>query len=79
MLFAGICMAHYSFNNLSIKSQQTTKYMFQLLSFLSENFIFTYLGVTIFTKDGYLFKWGFIFLVLVFFFFLNAFQGKKII
>ena len=65
MLFCGIFMAHYAFDNLSVKSQQTTKNVFQLLAFLSENFIFIYLGITIFTRDGYLYNPLLIFFVMV--------------
>ena len=74
MLFCGIFMAHYTFDNLSTKSQNTTKYVFQLLSFLSENFIFIYLGITLFTKEGYSFKPVFIFFTFVslLFFFIFA-------
>jgi len=65
MLFCGISMAHYAFFNMSIKSQQTTKYMFHLLSFMSENLVFSYVGMSIFTSSNLVYKPWFILASLV--------------
>lgn len=50
LLFCGITLKHYAYYNMSRRTQLTTKYTFQMLAQLSENFIFIYLGLTLFTK-----------------------------
>ncbi|KAL9099688.1 MAG: hypothetical protein Q9163_004848 [Psora crenata] len=49
LLFCGITLKHYAYYNMSRRTQLTTKYMFSALAQLSENFIFIYLGLTLFT------------------------------
>ncbi len=49
-MFCGITLKHYAYYNMSRRTQLTTKYMFQVLAQLSENFIFIYLGLTLFTE-----------------------------
>lgn len=41
---------------MSRRTQRTTKYMFGVLAQLSENFIFIYLGLNLFTQDVQVFK-----------------------
>ena len=53
--------AHYTFRNLSNESQLRTKQFFETLCFLSENFIFSYLGVSMFTFSHHFFSPIFIF------------------
>lgn len=56
MLFCGITLKHYAYFNMSRRTQLTTKYVFQVLAQLSENFIFIYLGLSLFTGDGLEYK-----------------------
>lgn len=56
LLFCGITLKHYAYYNMSRRTQLTTKYMFQVLAQLSENFIFIYLGLTLFTEQELNFK-----------------------
>ncbi|KAI8851407.1 Sodium/hydrogen exchanger family-domain-containing protein [Chytridium lagenaria] len=64
LLFCGIIMKHYAYDSMSVRSRLTTKYMFRVLSQMSENFIFIYLGVTLFTKADAVYLPSFIFLTL---------------
>lgn len=56
LLFCGITMKHYAYYNMSRRTQIATKYVFQLLAQLSENFIFIYLGLSLFTEVELIFK-----------------------
>ncbi|KAF8440014.1 Sodium/hydrogen exchanger family-domain-containing protein, partial [Boletus edulis BED1] len=50
LLFCGITLKHYAYHTMSRKTQRTTKYIFSTLAQLSENFIFIYLGLSLFTS-----------------------------
>ncbi|KIW17074.1 sodium/hydrogen exchanger 3 [Exophiala spinifera] len=56
LLFCGITLKHYAYYNMSRRTQLTTKFIFQILAQLSENFIFIYLGLTLFTETDLVFK-----------------------
>ncbi|EON66557.1 hypothetical protein W97_05802 [Coniosporium apollinis CBS 100218] len=65
LLFCGICMKHYAYHNMSRRSQLTTKFVFQVMSQLSENFIFIYLGLSLFTERDLVYKPLFILVTVV--------------
>lgn len=56
LLFCGITLKHYAYYNMSRRTQVTLKYIFQLLARLSENFIFIYLGLAMFTEVELVYK-----------------------
>lgn len=56
LLFCGITLKHYAYYNMSRRTQLTTKYLFSVLAQLSENFIFIYLGLSLFTESSLQFK-----------------------
>lgn len=56
LLFCGITLKHYAYYNMSRRTQRTTRYLFQILAQLSENFIFIYLGVSLFTQTELVYK-----------------------
>lgn len=56
LLFCGITLKHYAYYNMSRRTQLTIKYIFQLLARLSENFIFIYLGLELFTEVELVYK-----------------------
>ena len=49
LLFCGITLKHYAYHTMSRRTQRATKYIFSTLARLSENFIFIYLGLSLFT------------------------------
>ncbi|XP_068733044.1 sodium/hydrogen exchanger 6-like isoform X1 [Montipora capricornis] len=60
VLFCGISQAHYTYNNLSEESKRTTRQTFALLNFLAESFIFSYMGLSLFTFQNHQWDLGFI-------------------
>ncbi|KAF3177439.1 monovalent cation:H+ antiporter, CPA1 (nhx1) [Orbilia oligospora] len=51
LLFCGITLKHYAYYNMSRRTQLATKYLFQALAQLAENFVFIYLGISLFTES----------------------------
>ncbi|KAJ8507501.1 hypothetical protein ONZ45_g10127 [Pleurotus djamor] len=51
LLFCGITLKHYAYHTMSRRTQRASKYIFQTLAGLSENFIFIYLGMALFTSS----------------------------
>ncbi|KAI4896260.1 hypothetical protein NFI96_024987 [Prochilodus magdalenae] len=60
VLFCGITQAHYTHSNLSAESKKRTRELFELLNFLAENFIFSYMGLTLFSFQHHVFNAVFI-------------------
>ncbi|MFS8030546.1 putative cation/H+ exchanger, cation/H+ exchanger, CPA1 family, sodium/solute symporter superfamily [Helianthus anomalus] len=56
VFFCGIVMSHYTWHNVTEKSRVTTKHAFATLSFISELFIFLYVGMDALDIE----KWKFV-------------------
>ncbi|CAG7972743.1 unnamed protein product [Penicillium olsonii] len=65
LLFCGITLKHYAYYNMSRRTQLTTKYLFQVMAQLSENFIFIYLGLDLFVEANLQFNPLFIMVAVV--------------
>ncbi|PIA92210.1 Endosomal/prevacuolar sodium/hydrogen exchanger [Cercospora beticola] len=65
LLFCGICLKHYAYHNMSRRTQLTTKFTFSLMAQLTENFIFIYLGLSLFTERALEYKPLFILITLI--------------
>ncbi|KDQ55944.1 hypothetical protein JAAARDRAFT_36722 [Jaapia argillacea MUCL 33604] len=50
LLFCGITLKHYAYHTMSRRTQRASKSLFSTLAQLSENFIFIYLGLSLFTS-----------------------------
>lgn len=56
VFFCGIVMSHYAWHNITLSSQVTTKHTFATMSYISEVFIFLYVGMDSLDIE----KWRFI-------------------
>ncbi|CAL9203539.1 unnamed protein product [Musa hybrid cultivar] len=66
ILFTGIVMKHYTFSNLSEKSQHFAAAFFHLISSLAETFVFIYMGFDIAMEQHRWSHLGFIFFSIIF-------------
>lgn len=73
ILFCGILQAHYTYNNLTEESQKATRELLELLSFLAENFLFIYMGISVFSFSHHRFDVFF-----TIFAFLGIFLGRMV-
>eukprot|EP00299_Pterocystis_sp_00344_P002109 c1211_g1_i1.p1 GENE.c1211_g1_i1~~c1211_g1_i1.p1 ORF type:complete len:544 (-),score=108.78 c1211_g1_i1:219-1850(-) len=48
ILFAGITMSYYAFENLSTAAQELTQQLYKVIAKVAETFVFVYLGMSIF-------------------------------
>eukprot|EP00045_Choanoeca_perplexa_P011700 m.124945 g.124945 ORF g.124945 m.124945 type:complete len:605 (+) comp15727_c0_seq1:156-1970(+) len=60
ILFCGITQAHYTYETLSEESKRRTKELFEIINFLFENFLFSYIGLNVFTYKCHRWEVGFI-------------------
>ncbi|KAJ2850189.1 monovalent cation:H+ antiporter, CPA1 (nhx1) [Coemansia brasiliensis] len=65
LLFCAATMRQYAYRSLSVRSKRTTRYLFHLLSGLAENFVFIYLGISLFTSTETVFRPVFVIYVTV--------------
>ena len=65
ILFCGMGQSHYTSGNLSPESQHLVHWLAEILNFMAENFIFSYLGISLFTFAHHKFKPIFIVLCIV--------------
>ena len=52
--------SYYTYINLSVESRRRTKEVFELINFLAENFVFSYIGLSLFTYSNHQWVPGFI-------------------
>ena len=60
VLFCGITQQHYTYRNLTEESRTRTLQTFELLNFLAETFIFSYIGLSVFAFTNHQWNAGFI-------------------
>ncbi|KAK9466013.1 Cation/H+ exchanger [Lipomyces arxii] len=56
LLFCGVTLKYYAFHSMSRTTQVSIKFIFETLAQLSENFIFIYLGLSLFTEVELVYK-----------------------
>ncbi|OWZ22302.1 Monovalent Cation:Proton Antiporter-1 [Phytophthora megakarya] len=62
VFFSGVFIRHYHMYNISKSSAFAFKQLLSTMAFLAENFIYLYLGLSVFAyRDSLVWDWGFIF------------------
>jgi len=73
VLFAGIMTDYYTYHHLSKQAQTSTRHIVSTLSYISELFVFIYLGMSFFLEKGHQFQAGYVVVTL-----LLCFLGRAI-
>lgn len=74
LLFCGITMKHYAEPNFSKQTRHNMEALFQTMAVLAENFVFIYLGVSLFTQTTGKYQSSLIFLTFLFLLIARAFS-----
>ena len=77
VLFCGIMQSYYTYINLSLESRRRTKEAFELINFLAENFVFSYMGLSLFIYGNHQWVPGFILFSFVSSFLLNYYVYER--
>lgn len=65
LFFCGVVMSHYSYHNISAQSQLGSVVSITTFAFAAEAFLFTYLGLSIFSTESSAFSLSFTFLIVI--------------
>jgi len=65
LFLCGVVMSHYSYHNISTDSKLGSVVTISTMSFAAEAFLFTYLGLSIFSTESSSFSLNFTFLIIV--------------
>ncbi|KAG2775157.1 hypothetical protein PC129_g518 [Phytophthora cactorum] len=61
LFFSGVLMSHYHLYNIADESATALRHLLTTSSFLAENFVFVYMGMSVVAYSGYFtWDWGFI-------------------
>lgn len=65
LFFCGVVMSHYSYHNISAQSKLGSVVSITTFAFAAEAFLFTYLGLSIFSTESSAFSLSFTFLIII--------------
>jgi NhaP-type Na+/H+ or K+/H+ antiporter len=65
LFFCGVTMSHYTYHNVSQESKLGSVITISTMSFAAEAFLFTYLGMSIFSTESSTFSLTFTFLIII--------------